>query len=244
MKLIHSFSTYTATATSSASGYPASNVANLDPGKRWKAGSFATEQTLTLDMGGSSTATHLFLNNVNFSECSISLWISQYLSFDLGTFYPIQDRAGKRKLWAHILTLLPDTPTSYAKILVSIPITAALDNLETVPAIGNAIVGTAITLPAVSEWSVEIAAQSNSFMADDGSYSKSFVRLQRHIIGMTISGSKAEIDAVPLSWTYAVIYADLGTVADAFLVYRSERTPFSIKSVLDYTVRMTLEERV
>lgn len=237
MKLISTFLTFTPTASSSAAGFPASNVALLDPGKRWKAGSFATTQTMTLDLGSMIASTSLFLNNVNFNACTITYYNASDVLVGTVALSPLKDKAGKRK---GIVT----SPATCKKIVVSILITAALDNLEAVPAIGNAIVGTADTIPTVSQWAPEVLAKSDSFLADGGSYSKSFATLQRHVISMTCEGSKAEIDAMPLAWTVGVIYADLGSVADAFLVYRPERLSGSTKSVLDCSVSLAMEERV
>ncbi|MBF0411054.1 MAG: hypothetical protein HQM10_27190, partial [Candidatus Riflebacteria bacterium] len=216
MKILTSFDTLTTlTASSAASGYAASNVVNLDPGKRWKGSIFAsdTDEWLKVDFGAAKSLTALFLNNCNFATCKIQgnasdSWADP--SYDEDVTLALDD-ISNRKGWFDL------TAFNYRWLRILIP-WQVLDSLGTYPMVGNLIFGTSQSI-IVGGWDVQLIKASTVFVSDGGSFSKTPRGIPRHVFIAAMEGTLAEIEALSLAWTMAVIYEDLGTVARSWLVY-------------------------
>lgn len=237
MKIISEFLALTITASSSDASFPATNMALLDPGTRWKAGAFIETVTVTGVLPSATSGCGLYLGNPNFDACSVAFYNAGDSLISSASGAPLKDKSGRRKLYVAC-------PAGTKKVIVSIEVTAHLDNLEAVPAIGNFIVGVAATIPAVTEFEQEVTARDEEFRSDGGTVTKFFVPITQSVITMVAEGTKAEIDAFPTTWTHAVIFADLGSVADTFLVMRSPKTRFPSMRGGQASIQMTFEEKV
>lgn len=97
--------TFTAlSATSEASGYPASNLTLALHPRRPHRTTGVVAQTVILDCGAAVVLKAAFLNNANFPTCAIAVSSSSTFASDvttLGTFtLSLDDRVNRRKLWA------------------------------------------------------------------------------------------------------------------------------------------------
>lgn len=240
MKALVTFETL-ATLTSSGenANYPAANIKDLDPMKRFQADAYSGDVWLLVDFGSAKALTAAFLNQANFPHCHIqgnatNVWTSP--SFDLGCDLA-RDDAGNRKGWFDL------TAFNYQWMRILIPASQTLDNSETVPALGNLIVGASVTLPLVSLYTPDVVRRWDRFESDGGALRKEQVGRARHIISLECADTLANLKALSKTWEIGVVFSDLGYPAESWLVYPPESWSRPTKSLLDATLRFTLEER-
>lgn len=238
MKLLSSFLTMTNLSSSgAAAGFPVSNIADTEPMKRWVAGAYAGYVWVKAQIA--SAIGSVFLNRCNFPHAHVQWnatdsWGSP--TVDQGVDL-VQDDAGNRKAWVD----LPANGAGYIRILI--PGSQSLDNLETVPAIGNLIVGTAATFPTVSDFNPRLLRRFDRFESRAGAVTKTPLGRARHIIQFGIGDSLANVRAMPKTWDLGVIFADLGNAGESWLVFPPEDWDRPIRSVLDAQLRFALEEK-
>lgn len=240
MKALTAFQSLgTITSSGAASGYPASNVADLDPGLVWKADAYAGDVWLKFDRGAATTTTAIFINRANFPQLRIQgnssdSWTSP--PFDMQCSL-VQDDAGNRKGWFAL------TSFNYRWVRLLIPGSQTLDS-GSVPEVGNVIAGVAVELPIVRDFTTDLVRKIDSWLSDGGSLRKSFRGVPRHIITLEMGDTMANIRALTKTWQHAVLYSDLGDSGGAWLVYAPERITLPIRNPIDAGARMQLEERV
>ena len=238
MKLLSSFLTMTNLSSSgAASGFPVSNIADAEPMKRWQASAYAGDVWVKAQI--SSAIGSLFLNRCNFSHAHVQWnatdsWTSP--TIDQGVDLALDD-AGNRKAWVD----LPANDAGFVRILI--PGSQALDNSESVPAIGNLIVGTAATLPTIGDFNPRLIQRVNRFESDAGALAKTPIGRARHVIQIGVGDSLANVRAMPKTWPLGVIYADLGNAGESWLVFPPEDWDRPIRNVLDAQLRFSLEEK-
>lgn len=242
MKLMKSFrSLPTISASGSAAGFPAGNIALLDPGLIWKADAFTNPAGawLKVDFGSAQAVAGLFLNNANFLTATwqgnaTDSWTTPSFSqsLTLGT-----DRAGKVKGF-----FSPVAAFNYQYMRLFIPYQTLASG--TLPTLGNLIAGATVIEPRASEWTPATITAFNVFHADGGAYSKTRRGIKRHAISVSFNGTLTETEAWLGSFDDAVIFSDLGNAADSFLVYFPEHIRPTLKSIADVKTDMVFEERV
>lgn len=230
----------TITASSEAVGFPAANLTQYDPDLIWKAGSFLATIYLVIDLTVSAAIDHIWLNNANFLTVTIeanptNVWSAPAFSKAI-TLAP--DDIGVVKGFFDL------TETNYRYVRVGIP-TQALTDGGAVPSLGNIILGTSEYLLA-SSWEPTIIQEFDSFTSDGGSYSEEAKGKARHAFATSMLGEpKAAIDAAPLNnWSAAVIFTDLGSVADSYLVYAPKGKETRVRSQIDCDLSYVLRELV
>jgi len=228
------------TASSEAVGFPPANLLQYDPDLIWKAGSFLTSITLVIDLAVASSIDHVWLNNANFLSATVqanstNAWSAP--AFSIAVVLAADD-IGVVKGFFNL------TSTKYRYVRIVIP-TQSLTDGGTVPSLGNIIVGTSDYL-LVSTWEPTINQELDSFTSDGGSYNEEARGKARHIFAAGMLGeTKAGIDAAPLSnWSTAVIFTDLGSVADSYLVYSPKGKQVRVRSQIDCDLSFTLRELV
>lgn len=240
MKIISIFETLvTLTSSSENASFPDDNIKDLDPLKRWWASSYSGEAWLKINFGAAKTLSAAFLNQGNFPQCRIQgnssdAWVAP--PFDLECDLVVDD-AKNRKGWFDL------TAFSFQWLRILIPPGQTLDNSDTVPKLGNLIVGAASTLPLVSELDPTMIQRKKAFETNSGGYRENKKGRARHVITMGIGDSLTNIRAMPKTWDIAVIFADLGNAGESWLVYPPENWSRPIKSIIDAQLRFTLKER-
>ncbi len=240
MKILTSFQDLgTITTSGEASGYPASNVEDLDPGLVWRADAYTGDVWLKFDLGAAKALTALFVNRANFPHLHIQgnasdSWSSP--SFDLGCDL-VADDVANRKGWFDLAAF------NYQWVRILIPGSQALDS-GTVPEIGNVILGVSAALPVVSDFSLDLVSNVDSWMSDGGSLRKNYRGVMRHVITIEMGDTLANVRAMAKTWAQAVVYADLSAAGESWLVYRPERITLPIRNTIEAGARMQLEERV
>jgi hypothetical protein len=240
MKILSTFEALTTKTSSGAgAGFPVANIADLDPFVRWVADAYTGDVWVKVDFGSAKVLTGLFLNQCNFPHCHVQghasdSWASP--SFDLGVDLVLDD-AANRKGWFDLVAF------NYRWLRILIPGSQTLDKSETVPAIGNLLVGAAVTLPLVSDFEARMVQRVRAFEADGGGYRESKQGRARHLISIGIGDSLANIRAMPKAWADAVIYADLGDAGDSWLVFPPNDWSRPIRSIIDAELRFQLRER-
>lgn len=240
MKILYSF-VVSSTLTSSGvvSGFPESNINDLDPNKRAKLSGYTGDVWIVLDFLTAQSLDSCFLNRCNFPQCKIqgnasNSWSSP--SFDL-TCNLVKDGAQNRKGWFNV------TGFNYRYMRILISGGQTLDNSETTPAIGNLILGTAVTMPIVAQISPRLVQRFNRFESDEGTLVKSKKGLARHSISISIGDKYSPIRDFFKGWSIAVFFADLGSVADSWLVWPPDDWVPSVKNIHDSQLSTVLEER-
>lgn len=225
------------TASSTKTGFPASNLALYDPDVLWIAAAFSANVTLVFDLGAAVPINQIWLNNANFLSVTLQAnsansWSSPAVSKSVTL---ADDDVGIIKGFFDL------SETSYRYVRIVIPTQSLVSG--TVPQLGNVTIGTAVNLP-VSAWTPDVIHEFNSFVADNGSYTKSEKGKARHAFSAALTATtKAEIDALPLKgWLVGVIYTELGSVADSFMVYPPAGRRPRVRSQIDCDIEYVLEE--
>lgn len=227
------------TASSSDSYFPASNLLTFDPGVIWKAAAFSAAVRLTMDFGATVEMPHIWINNANFLNCTLQAnssnsWTSPALSKDVTL---ASDDISICKGFFDF------SPVNYRYASILIPVQALLD-AETVPTLGNVIVGTASALK-VAAWEFQIETPVSIFRPDSGGYRRQNKGRERHVFTLSLQDSKPGMDARPLKgWELGVIFTDLADVADSYLVYKPIGRKGSTRNINDQARTEVLEEYV
>lgn len=242
MKLITDLNTRTPsaiTASSTRAGFPASNLSLNDPEVVWMADAFSGDVNIVFDFGSAAAINQIWLNNANFLAVTIQAnasnsWSSPSVSKSVTL---AADDVGVVKGFFDLSEI------AYRYVRIVIPVQSLLSG--EVPWIGNAVIGTAEDL-LVSAWNPDVIKEFSSFLADGGAYSKSEKGKARHVfVAAGASITKAELDAMPLNgWLTAIIYTQLGSVADSFMVYAPAGKRTRVRSQIDCDVEYVLEELV
>lgn len=96
MKIHNSAQSYTATASTSATGYPATNVAFTQTRKPWRS-TVTTESWLKLDFGSSITPASVCLQDCNFASATVTYSADDISYSSAGTLTTYADASGRRK---------------------------------------------------------------------------------------------------------------------------------------------------
>ena len=227
-------------ASSQATGFPATNLLAYDPDLIWMAAAFSGTVTLVIDLLVSSAVDHIWLNNANFYSAVIQAnsadsWASPPVSVNVAL---APDDVGVIKGFFDL------TATHYRYVRVSIPV-QTLANNDAAPFLGNIIIGTSEAL-LVSDWQPDGQEDFGSFSPDAGGYTEFSQAKPRHIFSAKmLNVTKAEADAAPLhGWEKAVVFTDLGSVADSFLVFRPKGKRLQVRSQIDCDLDFVLRELV
>ncbi|MEW6708324.1 MAG: hypothetical protein AB1403_00745 [Candidatus Riflebacteria bacterium] len=230
----------TITASSQAAGFPASNLLQYDPDLIWKAAAFSGSVTLLIDLAAAGAIDNIWLNNANFLSATIQAnsadsWASPPVSESVTL---AEDDVGVVKGFFDLTT------THYRYVRVVIPVQTLADG-GSVPFLGNIILGTSESL-VVSSWEPAVQEDFNSFTSDGGNYSEFTPGKPRHIFSASMQAvTKAEMDAAPLKgWSAAVLFTDLGSVADSYLVYSPKGKRPRVRSQIDCDLEFVLRELV
>lgn len=229
-----------ATPRDSAPGFPGSNLMQYDPGLIWKPITFDASGTWILfDLLAASTIDYIWLNNANFTSAYIQ-------ANDTDVF--------ENPAVNESVTLAADdngvykgffdfTTTNYRYVRIVIP-DQTLTGGDTIPYLGNVILGSVEEIK-VKSFEPNSKHEFNSFISDGGTFSKFEKAKPRHVFTLRLSGTKAEIDSAPIvGWDQAILFADLGSVEDSWLVYPPAGKNKVIRNPVDCEASFTLEERV
>lgn len=226
------------TSSGADANYPASNVATMEPMQRWHADAYAGDVWLKMDLGTAVAITGIFLNRCNFPHAHIQgadtdSWDTPAVDIELDL---VLDDAGNRKGFFSLAGF------SRRWVRLLIPASQTLDNSETVPAVGNLILGSPSDLTA-SGLTSDLVQQVRRFETTGGAVIQERRGRARHIISIDIADTRANVRAVPKNWDYAVIAADLGNAGEAWLVQAPQSWSQPIRNVLDSTMRFQAEEK-
>lgn len=241
MKLLTSFQTFTATASSSQTGFPVTNIQNLDPQIRWKASTYLADQSIVFDFAAPAAPSAIFLNKCNFAGAVVQGNTSD--SWGTPAFTQaislVKDRCLNRKGWFAL------TGFSYRYMRILIAAGQTLDNSESTPAIGNVLLGIPADLPRVNQFNAEIVRSFTKFLSKGGSLSKTPYGLMRHVVSAELGGSITTFAALDRTWTIGVLFADLGNVWESYLVYPPENWPLPLEggNIDDCRMNLQMEER-
>jgi len=225
------------TASSQNTNFPVSNLYLLDPGVVWRAGDFTGDTDIVIDFGAAVDIDNVWLCAANFIECTIQAnstnsWDSPAVT---KTVTLAKDAVGILKGFF----VLSAPQYRYVRLLINQQ--ALL--FGTAPQLGNIIIGKAYEQP-VAELAVSYEEMWLRFESDGGAHTKARKGRGRHIIDITITGPEAEVSAARFSdCELMVVYTDLSSVADSYLVYAPERGRIVKRSPLEAEVSYTLEER-
>lgn len=227
------------TASSSAEGFPAANLLQYDPDMIWQAESFAADASIVIDLAVASSIKQIWLNNANFTSATIQAnatnsWASPSVSKAVTL---ADDDVGIYKGFFDL------SETNYRYVRVFIPVQALLFG-DTLPWLGNIIIGDTEEL-IVSTWEPLVQENFEAWEPDGGSYSEESTGKPRHIFTASmLNVTKAEIDAAPLKgWQNAVLYTELGSVADSFLVESPKGKRPRVRSPIDCDLEFVMRER-
>jgi hypothetical protein len=227
-------------ATSSAAEFPLSNLRQYDPDLIWKPTSFGAPVNIVFDLGVPGAIDYIWLNNANFLNVTI-----QANSADTWDSPPVsesvtleEDDVGVVKGFFHLTT------THYRYVRVVIPVQTLVDG-GSVPFLGNVILGDTESL-LVSSWEPAVQEDFTSFVSDGGNYSEFTTGKARHVFSASMQAvTKAEVDAAPLKgWSVAVLFTDLGSVADSYLVYAPKGKRLKVRSQIDCDLEFVLRQLV
>lgn len=244
MKLLPDYKMHTIdtiTASSVDALFPAANLKEYDPAVIFKAGGFLADVTLVIDLLVARSVKNIWLNNANFVNATLQAndtnsWTSPAVSKNVTL---AADDVGVIKGYFEL------SLNSYRYIRILIPVQALTDG-ENVPSLGNVIVGSDVTLSPVSKWSPDVNHEFYSFVADGGSYFKTQKTKPRHVFSVTMEHiTKPDFSALPLNgWQHAIVFTDLGDVADSYLVYPPAGRKSEVLNNLDCSTDFVLEELV
>lgn len=233
MKLLKDFNVFSSISGNAASGYPLTNLATIDTNQIWKGTS--SNETIIIDFGSAKPVSGIFLNNANFTSAVIT--VSNNSDFSSGVTLNLtlaKDDLGIIRGFGSVAS----TNYRYLKIVCSSLITGA-----TVIQLGNLIVGKAENIK-VASWNVDIVDKIKNFESDGGSYRTKKTGQSRHTFSAGFSYTKAYIDSLPLDFDKAVIFTDLGDVADAYLIGRPTQRRKQVNNPADSSLSLNLEELI
>lgn len=221
--------------------FPAANLKEYDPAVIFKAADFLTAVTLVIDLLSAQPVKKIWLNNANFTSATIqanssNVWTTPAVSQAVTL---AADDVGIIKGYFAL------SAESYRYVRVVIPI-QTLANGDTVPSLGNIIIGEDVDFSPISKWSPDVSHDYYSFVSDGGSYFKTPKTKPRHVFGVAIEHiTKADLTALPLAgWQNAIIFTDLDDVADSYLIYPPAGRKNSVLNRLDCSTDFTVEELV
>lgn len=128
------------TATSAATGYPASNITVPSCGRPWRSTSTAA-QNLDLDLGTSRSQVYLCVQGVNCASVTVQYGNASYTASTLGALTASKDRHGRRKFSVSIIG-----PLRYIRLAFSA--SAPDDSAAFYEAGAVFVFGESLTLPA------------------------------------------------------------------------------------------------
>lgn len=229
------------TASSVNTLFPAANLKELDPEVLWKASAFSSTVTLTIDLGSAVKVDKIWLNNANFKTATImanssNSWSSPAVSKNVTL------AKDDLKILKGFFAL---SSSSYRYVRVSIPV-QTLENNDTVPSLGNIIIGSDVDFSPVAKWEPDIDCIFYTFTSDGGSYFKDQKTKPRHVFGCGFEHiTKTEHKNLPLTgWNNAIIYTDLDDVSDSYLIYPPAGRSSGVKNPSDCSIEVTFEELV
>lgn len=228
------------TASSSAAGFPATNLLQYDPNLVWQADAFSAAISLVLDFNVPVDLDHIWLNNANFLEATIqanasNAWTSPAVSKSVTL------DADDVKVYKGFFEL-SSTKYRYARIVI--PVQSLLFG-DTLPCLGNVIVGKAVDVR-FDTWNPDITEEAERFKSDGGSFSLNRRGTPQHVFSVTITGTKEEVDttqALMKDWDIGVIYTELRGVGDSYLIYGPTNIKGRNRSPIDCDREATYEER-
>lgn len=240
MKILSTFvGLGTVTASGFTAGFPATNVQNLRPMVRWVVDAYAGDVWLLADLGAAKVLTAAFLNRCNFPQCRIQGNASN--SWSSPSFNELvnlaKDDAGNRKGY------FPLTAFNYRYLRILIASGQTLDSAETLPAVGNLIVGADASLPAVREFGADLGEKFDRFESFAGALNKEAVGVARHVLDIRCEDAIATIRGMDKTWSMAVIFADWGSPAESWLVFKPERWNKPVQVGSDFQLAFSCEER-
>ena len=216
--------------------FEAVNLLNLDPGIIWKAASGIKNANIVLDLGSANNINHIWLNNANFTACTIEAndsdaWDSPAVS---KTVTLKTDDANITKGFFDL------SSTNYRYVRVVIPSQTLLSGSELF--LGNIIVGESIEV-VIAQWQPLLSTHKVKFQADDGGYTESKIGKSRHVFNVNMEGTVQEVlYDVPWTWSNAITFEDMGSVERSFLVFSPENRRDRVLSPLDMQSTFTLQE--
>ena len=228
------------TASSTNALFPASNLKELDPAVIWRASAFSAAVTLVIDLGSAQSVNKIWLNNANFTSCTIQAnssdsWSSPAVSKNVTLK---ADDVGIIKGYFDL------SPNSYRYVRVSIPVQTLTKGA--VPELGNIIIGKDVDFSPVTTWNPDVEYEFYTFTSDSGSYFKTPKTKPRHVFNVTMERiEKSELFSLPLNgWNTAIIFTDLNDVADSYLVYPATQRGIKVLSPIDSSIDIAFEELV
>ena len=230
------------TASGSDAEFPAANLQQFEPWRRWWADAYDADAWLLVDRGaGAGSIDSAFLGNANFPSCRLqahatNAWESP--SVDI-LAAPVVDNLGNRKGFFSLGTI------SHRYLRLLIPVGQTLDAGEAaVPALGVLALGLAGSFPTVQKIGVKTLRPFSRGVTVSGRLRKWRVGagVGRHVITIPQGDDWAAIRDFSLNWDLAVIAADLGSVGDAWLVYGADEDSRNAAWLEDADASITLEE--
>lgn len=227
-------------ASSTKPGTETANLLAYDPGKIWEALTFDSAGAyLVIPFSEQSPINYIWLNNANFLNATIQAnntdsWETPGFSKNVVLK---EDKRGICKGFFE----LTETPYSYVRIVI--PAQSLLfDN--TVPWLGNVIIGEAEKLT-VASWEYQEIDSFEPFKSSGGSYTEIESGKPRYVFSANMKGSFASLNSAPLKrWKRAVIFTDLGDVADSYLVCPPAGKRGKVSNLRKCEFSFTLRERV
>jgi|GEM_PF-1263367 len=243
MKLLKEYDSLTVIAASGSNAqFPLINLQSDEPNLRWWADAYTGDVWITVDRGALAPAIDtVFLNNANFPMCRLqgnatNEWTSPAVNIlaNLGL-----DRISNRKGWFDLGAF------TQRWFRLFIPAAQTLDVGEpTVPALGNLLLGSYVAIPTVGEVQCRVISPKNVQQFINGRIRKKFLGVRRQSLGISLSDDWALFRAFRLDWDIAALSADLGSPADAWLVYGPDESNGTIRHLEDADDSMTLDEVV
>lgn len=225
------------TSSGADANFPVTNVVTMEPMERWHADAYSGDVWIKWDFGVAVSLTGIYLNQCNFPHAHLQGadsdgWTTPPVDTSLDL---IVDDAGNRKGFFAL-----SGTRRWWRLLI--PGGQTLDNSETVPAVGNLIVGTPSSVT-VSDFSADLIQGVRRFEATGGAVSQDRVGRARHALTISVANTRAAVRAIPKNWDHAVFAADLGYAAEAWLVLPPSSWPQPIRNLLDAQLRVQLEEK-
>lgn len=230
----------TIVASSQFELFPVENLLDYDSNKLWIAASFAAQITILIDFGSAKPINAVWLNNANFLSATI-----QANSADSWASPPVSEAVTMTEDDTGVVKGFFDiADAEYRYVRIVIPVQSLLDG-GAYPWLGNIIIGEPESI-IIGDWSSDIEEESDEFKSTGGNYDQNKYGIARHVFSVAmLNADKSEIDAAPLKgWSYAVWMADLGSVADSWLVCAPTSKSMKIRNVKNCDLSFRLRQRV
>jgi hypothetical protein len=237
MRLISSFSVITNLSACSSNAYfPVSNVLDIEPMARWQAATYADAQWIKGQIAQGVNG--LFLNQCNFPSArfqwnATDVWTSPTVDITLSLE---KDDCVNRKGFFDL------TGTGPGYFRIYIPSLQTLDNSEAVPAIGNIILGNAVTMPTASRYSPDKTSEVITTKAYESSPRDTIIGRSWHEITVDMKDWLSVVRALPKNWAQAVLIADMGYVDEAWLVQAPAKWPRPTESLKRVSLSVVFKE--